>query len=92
MSTKAPTSDPPTSSDAARVPIALIAWPALAMMLAARAYAAIIAVAVIVLAVPAQLLLHFRRPGWASSDAAEVVAESAEQKPVHTVSERNITS
>ena len=41
-------------------------------------YAVIIAVGVVVLAVPAQLLHHFRRPEWASIDEAEVIAESEE--------------
>ena len=41
-------------------------------------YAVIIAVGVVVLAVPAQLLYHFRRPEWASIDEAEVIAESEE--------------
>ena len=40
-------------------------------------YAAIIVVGVIVLAIPAQLLFHFRRPEWASS-AEPVIAESEE--------------
>jgi amino acid transporter len=41
-------------------------------------YAAIVVVGVLVLAVPAQLLHHFRRPEWASVDEAEVIAESEE--------------
>ena len=38
----------------------------------------IIVVGVVVLAIPAQLLYHFRRPEWASIDEAEVIAESEE--------------
>ena len=41
-------------------------------------YAAIIVVGVVVLAIPAQLLYHFRRPEWASIDEAEVIAEAEE--------------
>jgi hypothetical protein len=41
-------------------------------------YAAIVAVGVLVLALPAQLLHHFRRPEWASVDEAEVITESEE--------------
>jgi amino acid transporter len=44
----------------------------------AGVYAAIIAVGVVVLAVPAQLLYHFRRLEWASFDEADVIAESEE--------------
>ena len=40
--------------------------------LAAGPYAAIIAVGVIVLAIPAQLLYRFRRPEWATTDEAEL--------------------
>ena len=46
--------------------------------LAGRVYAVIIAVGVVVLAIPAQFLYHFRRPEWASIDEAEVIAESEE--------------
>jgi len=35
MSARAPTSGPPAATDAGRVPISLIAWPALAMMMVA---------------------------------------------------------
>lgn len=41
-------------------------------------YGVIIAVGVVVLALPAQFLHHFRRPEWASIDEAEVIAESEE--------------
>lgn len=41
-----------------------------------QTYAAIVAVGVVVLAVPAQLLHHFRRPEWASVDVAEGIVES----------------
>jgi amino acid transporter len=41
-------------------------------------HAVIVIVGVLVLAVPAQLLHHYRRPEWASLDEAEVVAELEE--------------
>ncbi len=41
-------------------------------------HAAIVIVGVTVLAIPAQLLYHLRRPEWASIDDAEVIAESEE--------------
>jgi glutamate:GABA antiporter len=41
-------------------------------------HAAIVVVGVVVLAVPAQILHHFRRPEWASVDQAELLAESTE--------------
>ena len=44
----------------------------------AGSYAASSSVGVVVLAVPAQLLYHFRRPEWTSIDEAEVIAESEE--------------
>lgn len=47
--------------------------------LAAGPYAAVIAVGVIVLAIPAQLLYHFRRPEWASLDIETVEALEAEE-------------
>ena len=46
--------------------------------LAAGPYAAIIAGGVVVLAIPAQLLYHFRRPEWTTIDEAEVAAELEE--------------
>src|SRR6478609_9183045 len=39
-------------------------------------YAVIVVTGVLLLALPAQLLYHFRRPEWTSVDEAEVVAES----------------
>ena len=41
-------------------------------------HAVIVVVGVVVLAVPAQFLYHYRRPEWASIDEAEVIAESEE--------------
>jgi amino acid transporter len=41
-------------------------------------YAVIVIVGVVLLALPAQLLYHFRRPEWASINEAEVIAESEE--------------
>ncbi len=41
-------------------------------------YAVIIIVGVVVLAMPAQLLFHLRRPEWTTIDEAEIVAESEE--------------
>ncbi len=41
-------------------------------------HATVVVVGVVVLAVPAQLLYHFRRPEWASIDEATVIAESEE--------------
>jgi amino acid transporter len=47
--------------------------------LAAGPYAAIILGGVILLAIPAQLLYHFRRPEWASLDVETVEALEAEE-------------
>jgi amino acid transporter len=41
-------------------------------------HALIVVVGVVVLAVPAQILHHYRRPEWASIDEAEAIAESEE--------------
>ena len=41
-------------------------------------HAVIVVVGVVVLAIPAQFLYHYRRPEWASIDEAEVIAESEE--------------
>ena len=46
--------------------------------MSAGLYAAIIAVGVLVLAIPAQLLHHFRRPEWTTVDEAEIAAELEE--------------